>query len=186
MATGDVNGVVNVLQTQNTLISQLVKALTTANALLVSGITVKPLLSATSQSHVAAPTAPASTSTYFMQGLAGAITPISTGTVLLIISGVIVSAAGTAGDGIAYQLSIGVGTAPANAGALAGTQVGSIQTYTNQASVTAADVSQPFSIQAIVTGLSVGIVHWLDLAAKSIVTASDVGLTVVSITAVEQ
>jgi hypothetical protein len=186
MATGDINAVVNVLQTQNTLISQVVKALTATTTLLTSGITVTPALSSATQSDVAAPIAPASTTAFTMQGLGGSITPIRTGIVLIIISGVINSAAGTAGNGITYEISIGAGSAPVNGAALTGVVLGVAQIYTNQASVTAANVNAPFSIQATVTGLTAGTTLWVDLAAKSIATVSDVGLTNVSVTAFEQ
>ena len=138
------------------------------------------------QHSPADPTAPASTSVYAMQGLAGAITPGRTGTVLLIVSGSIASPSGTtAGLGIVYQLSYGTGGAPANAAALAGTQVGTAQEYTNPGTVTAADVSVPFSVQAVITGLTIGTAYWIDLAAKSVGTASDMGLAKISITAIE-
>jgi hypothetical protein len=153
-----------------------------ANSLLCYG----PTNSATSQSQVSAPTAPANTTTYFMQGLAGAITPKTTGTVIMTISGTVVDPSGTAaGNGIIYQLSYGTGTAPTNAAALTGTQVGSTQTYTNPTTIIAADTNVPFSTQAVVTGLTVGTAYWIDLAAKSVATASSMGLANISISAVE-
>jgi len=145
-----------------------------------------PVNSATSQAQVTAPTAPASTTTYFMQGLAGTITPKTTGNVLIIISGTIVDPSGTtAGNGIIYQLSYGTGGAPANAAALTGTQVGSTQSWTSPNTVIAADTNVPFSTQAVVTGLTVGTAYWVDLAAKSIATASSMGVANVSVSVVE-
>jgi hypothetical protein len=132
-----------------------------------------------------APTAPASTSAFKMQGLAGTITPQHTGTVLVIVSGTLTSATVTAGDGITYQISYGTGSAPANAGTLAGTQAGPIQVYKNPATVTAADVAVPFSVSTIITGLTLNTAYWLDLAAKSVGTASSGGVGGVSIVAVE-
>lgn len=140
---------------------------------------------ATDQKQVAAPVAPASTSAYFMQGLAGSITPNRSGNILLTISGTITSSTVTAGDGIEHQLSYGTGAAPANAAALAGTQVGSPQSYKNPAIVTAADVAVPFSVQAVITGLTLGTAYWLDLAAKSLGTVSSGALSNVSVSAVE-
>jgi hypothetical protein len=140
---------------------------------------------ATEQKQVAAPTAPASTSVYAMQGLAGTITPNRSGTVLLTISGTATGSTVTAGDGLEWQLSYGTGAAPANAGAVTGTQVGAVQENTNPAAVTAADVHTPFSITAVITGLTLGTAYWLDLAAKSIATASSGALANVSVTAVE-
>jgi hypothetical protein len=120
-----------------------------------------------------------------MQGLAGTITPIATGRVLITISGTIIATANTINDGILYQISHGTGTAPINAAALTGTQVGVIQEYTNPVAVTAADVHVPFSISVVVSGLSLSVAHWIDLAAKSVTAASAIALTSVSITAVE-
>ncbi len=140
---------------------------------------------ASGQTNVAAPTAPASTSVYKMQGLAGSITPAASGNILIMISGTITSSTVTANDGIKYQLSYGTSTAPSNGGNLAGTQVGTIQTYTNPVTIVAADVHVPFSTQAVVTGLVVGTAYWLDLAAESNGTNSSVALTAVNVTAIE-
>jgi hypothetical protein len=146
---------------------------------------ISPAAAAT-QTAIAAPTAPASTSAYAMQGLAGTVTPAVTGTVLITVSGTIVSPSGTtAGLGIEYQVSYGTGAAPANAAALAGTQVGTVQSYTNAATVTAADVAIPFSAQVVVTGLAVGTAYWIDLAAESLGTVSEMGLSNVSVSVIE-
>jgi hypothetical protein len=137
---------------------------------------------ATSQTNVSAPTAPASTSVYAMQGLAASIRPVVTGTVMITISGTVVSPAGTAaGNGIAYQISYGTGTAPTNAAALTGTQPGTVQTYTNPTTVVAADVNIPFSHSVIVTGLTINTFYWIDEAAESVATVSDMGLANVSV-----
>ena len=149
-----------------------------------SGV-VATINGATSQTQPGNPTAPANTSTYKMQGLAGTITPVRTGTVLLIISGYVTSSTVTAGDGILFQLSYGTGSAPANAGTLAGTQVGQIMEYTNPTTVTAADIHVPFSVQAVVTGLTLTTAYWIDLAAKSVATVSSGGLAGISISAIE-
>ena len=143
------------------------------------------VLTAPTQSSVSAPTAPASTSTYAMQGLAGKITPVRTGNVLITISGTVLASTVTAGDRIAYQISYGTGTAPSNAGSLTGTQVGVVQENTNPSIVIAADVHVPFSVTASVTGLTVGTTYWIDLAAKSVGTVSSDSLSNVSVSAVE-
>ncbi len=131
------------------------------------------------------PTAPASTSTYTMQGLAGAITPVVSGSILVIITGSFHSTTVTAGDGILVQASYGTSTAPSNAGALAGTQLGAIIEYANANTVVVADSFTPFTVTAVITGLVVGTAYWLDLAAKSVATASSVGAVNVSISAIE-
>lgn len=142
---------------------------------------------AVSGSVVSAPVAPASTSTYAMQGLAGSITPATTGRILITISGTIVAPTGTTVDnGIAYQISYGTGSAPANAASLTGTQIGAAQQFTLATAATAAaDVSVPFSISYPVTGLTVSTAYWIDLAAKSITTVSQMGLSNVNVVAVE-
>ncbi len=140
---------------------------------------------AATQAQPANPTAPANTTTFFMQGLAGAITPTRSGKVLLQISGNFISSSVTAGDGILTQLSYGTGAAPANGAALAGTQLGNILKYTNPATVVAADVDVPFSQQAVITGLALNTAIWLDIAAKSVANVSNVGLANLSVTATE-
>jgi hypothetical protein len=122
-----------------------------------------------------------------MQGLAGSITPSRTGNVLIIVSGTVVETTGTAaGVGVQYQLSYGTSTAPTSNAAKTGTQVGTVQKYLNPATVTAVDVAVPFSVQAVVTGLTVGTAYWIDLAAESITTASYVGFSNVSVSVIEQ
>lgn len=122
-----------------------------------------------------------------MQGLARTITPTSSGRLLIIVSGTVVSpAGGLVDDGISYQISYGTGTAPANGATLAGTQIGAVQTFTLAAAATAAaDVNVPFSLAAIVTGLTALTAYWVDLAAKSITTASDMGLANISVSIAE-
>lgn len=158
----------------------------TVNPPAVAGSTTVILThEAKSQAQPSNPTAPSTTASYKMQGLAGTITPASSGTVLLAISGTVTSATNTSGDGISYQLSYGTGAAPANAATLAGTQVGTIQTYKNPTAVTAANVAVPFAVHAVVTGLSVGTAYWIDLAAQSIATNSSGTLSAVSVSAIE-
>lgn len=142
---------------------------------------------ASAASVVAAPVAPASTSVFAMQGLAGTITPATTGRIKITISGTIVAPTSTVVDnGISYQISTGTGTAPVNAASLTGTQVGPVQTYTSAVAPTAAaDVHVPFSVSYLVTGLTLGTPVWIDLAAKSVTTASAMGLSNVGVIAIE-
>lgn len=140
---------------------------------------------ANSQSQVSAPVAPSSTSAFQMQGLAGTITPAASGLVAVTISGTIISSAGTAGDGVSYQISMGTGTAPGNNTTLAGTQEGSIQKYTIPATATAADVNVPFSITASFDATT-GVANWIDLAAEAVGAVSVVGFANVNIVAIEQ
>jgi hypothetical protein len=48
------------------------------------------------------------------------------------------------------------------------------------------DVNVPFSTTYLVTGLTLGTTYWIDLAAESVTTVSDMGFTQVAVTAVEQ
>lgn len=152
---------------------------------LAAGIIVTPAPSAAAQSVVAAPTAPASTTAFTMQGLGVSITPIRTGVLLITISGTALAATVTAGDGIAAQISYGTGAAPVNGATLTGTQIGAVQENANPTTVIAADVRVPFAVQAVVTGLALGTAYWIDLAAKSLGTASSGSLSAISVSAVE-
>ena len=135
-------------------------------------------------------TAPASTTAFKMQGLAGSITPAVSGNVLITISGTIIAnTAVTITHGIKYQISYGTGTAPTNAATLTGTQVGIIAEERAGSTLTTVATPfglWPFSISYMVTGLVVGTTYWIDLAAESVTTASDHGFTNVNISAVEQ
>ena len=132
------------------------------------------------------PTAPSATGSYAMQGLAGAITPAHTGTVLVVISGDIVApATATAGNGILLQLSYGTGGAPINAAGVTGTQVGAIMEYMVPVNSTDTDLFVPFSMQYVLSGLALHVAVWLDLAAESVATASAVGVANVTISAIE-
>jgi hypothetical protein len=140
-----------------------------------------------SMKTIVAPIAPSNLTALFMQGLAGTITPTAGGNILITICGTII-ASGTANvdDGIRYQICYGTGTPPLNAAPLTGTQIGLAQSHTSAITPTAAsDVHVPFSITYIATGLTVGTVYWIDLAAESITTASQMGLHNVMITASE-
>lgn len=144
------------------------------------------MVGAATQSASASPTAPTSTSAFTMQGLAATVTPIKTGNVLVVITGTVVSPTGTAaGNGVKVQLSYGTGTAPTNGAALTGTQTGAVVQYTNPTTVTAADVHIPFSATAVLTGLTLGVAYWLDLAAEAVATVSSMGVATLSTTAVE-
>ena len=126
-------------------------------------------LKAATNSTVASPTGPNSTSVFKMQGLAGTITPAVTGKISITISGTIIESGITAaGSGIEYQISYGTGTAPTTNAALTGTQAGTVQEYMLANTVTAADVFVPFSVTVVVTGLTVGTAYWIDLAAEAV------------------
>jgi hypothetical protein len=135
-----------------------------------------------------APTAPNSTASFTMQGLAGSITPQKSGNCLITISGYISQVGATTADiGDIVQISYGTGTAPTSNAALTGTQVGGQQQATIATTATAVgDVHTPFSVSAVVTGLTIGTAYWVDLAAKAVTTASDAPLNQVDIAIIEQ
>jgi hypothetical protein len=140
---------------------------------------------AATQTNVSAPAASNSTTLFTMQGLAGSITPAVSGSIEVTISGTITTSAVTLDNGLIWQISHGTGGAPGSNAALTGTQDGVQQEYTNPTIVTAADLHQPFSVTVVLTGLTVGTAYWLDLAAKSVTTASVMPLTNVSVSAHE-
>lgn len=135
----------------------------------------------TSQSSPSDPTGTTDTGGKMM-GLAGSITPATTGRVLVIVNGTISNSTGTAGNGAKAQLRYGTGTAPANAAALTGTAAGSLVSALLERA-TASD-PYPFSIQARINGLVIGTVYWLDISLAAISAGTAVAKSL-TITAVE-
>lgn len=131
----------------------------------------------TPNAYQAQPSNPTGTTntTQVMMGLAGAITPAVTGTIMIMISG---DATATSTDGYKYQLRYGTGSAPANGAALTGTAAGSLVTIATVANKT------PFSTQAIVTGLTPATAYWFDLALAA-VTAGTASVLDISLSAFE-
>lgn len=148
---------------------------------------------ATVDTSPANPTAPASTSAFAMQGLAALITPSTpVANILALISGTLTDAATTVGEGIALQLYYGPvvsGVAPpANAAAVPNNAVavGPIQKWaTGVTLTTAANLFQPFCVHGVAKGLTPGQQYWFDVAAESIVGASQVAITNPHVTLVE-
>ena len=135
----------------------------------------------TSQATPSNPTGTTDT-TGKMMGLAGTITPVSTGKILIVISGDIAN--DTIADGAAVQIRYGTGTAPANADALTGTAVGGLVSSTNP-DIALATLNVPFSLNAIVTGLTPGTAYWIDTGLKAITggtaTISNVSISVIEV-----
>lgn len=132
---------------------------------------------AVAQSSPTDPTGTAS-ATATMMGLAGSITPQSSGRVQFTISGDIANSA--SGDGTNVQLYYGTGTAPANAAALTGNAIGSIVKFV----AAAAAQRVPFSITVIVSGLAIGTAYWID-ASLAIVTGGTGTIKDISLAAIE-
>jgi hypothetical protein len=133
---------------------------------------------ASSQSTPSNPTGTTDT-TGKMMGLAGTITPTASGKILLIISGTIFNPTAIA-DGAKVQASYGTGTAPTNGAAITGTQCGGRPQYI--AATTAQKV--PFSVNCVITGLTLSTAYWLDVTLAAI-TAGTATINDVSISAHE-
>jgi len=114
-----------------------------------------------------------------MMGLAASITPASSGRIHVTITGTIKNASAIA-DGANVQLRTGTGAAPANGDALTGTARGGLVKYV--AATTAQKV--PFTVCAIVSGLSLSVAVWLDLGLAA-VTGGTAEVTDLSVTAFE-
>ena len=122
--------------------------------------------------------------TYQMNGLGAvaapntfAITPSTTGRVLVLITGDLVENA--TGQTATCQISYGTGAAPANAAAVTGTQTGPQPTWVSLTG----NLTVYFCISTVITGLTIGTVYWLDLAMKS--SAGNVQLTNATCVAIE-
>ncbi len=109
------------------------------------------------------PTGTTST-TGVMMGLAGAITPVSSGKILVIVSGTGQTSSSSGLDGCRVQIRYGTGVAPANAASITGTASGALQTNNPNNN----GIEQPFSLNGIVTGLSLGTAIWVDVSLAAI------------------
>jgi hypothetical protein len=109
------------------------------------------------------------------------ISPVNTGVVFVLISGIVLNST-AAGDGVTITGRHGTGTAPAN-GATSGlgTAFGLPQHFV--ASTPAGQ--QGFSVHDVVFGLSVGVVRWFDLSIAAVTaggaTVKDVQFSVIEI-----
>jgi hypothetical protein len=113
-------------------------------------------------STVAASPTGTSSTTEVMMGLSTTFTPVSTGNVLVRITGVGSTATGAANFGLEGRY--GTGTAPSNGVALTGT--GFPQgVLTLRGAVASGPTS--FLVEAKITGLTVGTAYWFDLALKT-------------------
>jgi collagen type VII alpha len=112
-------------------------------------------------------------------GTTASVTPNLTGTFLVVISGDVFNAGGV-GDGATIQFRYGTGTAPANQAAATGTAAGSKILFVS--STTAGKV--PFSVNAVIEGLTINTAYWLDLAVANS-TGGTATVENISISAVE-
>jgi hypothetical protein len=116
-------------------------------------------------------------------GLAVAFTPKTSGVALIIISGQ--GTNGNGDNGYKGAIRYGTGAAPANGAALTGTQVGgTIGGSCVVSSSATGTVVNPFSRQAIVTGLTIGTAYWIDLE-QAAVTGGTATFTNVNVSVIE-
>ncbi len=175
--SGNTTGVTVTLAAQNAT-SQTMSLPITRQA---ETIAVKPQ-AVTTLSTPMNPTGTAS-ATAVMMGLsvtnsALIITPQVTGRVHVTITGVV--AQSTTADGAFWDIKMGTGAAPANGAATTGTSYGSQQSMTFLTGV----LKVPFSITALVTGLTVGTAYWIDLDLAR-VTGGTATMTQVAVSAFE-
>lgn len=137
---------------------------------------------ANKDNYQASPTNPTGTTsaTAKMMGLAGNLTPTSSGTYLIIVSGYTTNT--RANTNSLIQIYTGTGTAPSNGAALTGTAEGTQLT----ASATSTTDDVPFSVSAVVTGLTVGTTYWLDISLASSNAGGTASVKSVNISAIEQ
>lgn len=121
---------------------------------------------AATQSSPAAPTGTTDT-TGKMMGLAGSITPTTTGRVVVAISGNLSNSTGAAGNGAQARMRYGTGSAPANGAALTGTTFGSAFESMVLERATASD-PYPFCLVGLITGLTLNTAIWLDVQLAAI------------------
>jgi hypothetical protein len=114
-----------------------------------------------------------------MMGLAGTITPVITGRVLIIVSGTVAN--DTINKANSMMIHTGTGAAPANGDAPAGTGRG-ITRLTG--AHTAQNEEKAFVLQALVTGLDLNEAIWIDVHLIS-VAGGIASLTNLTISAIE-
>jgi hypothetical protein len=114
-----------------------------------------------------------------MMGLAGSISPVKTGRVLVSFTGDIFNPTAIA-DGAKTQVRFGTGSAPANGDANTGTTVGNIVKYVTSTT----DERVPFCNTVLITGLTLGTTYWVDLSLAAI-TAGTATIENLTYTAVE-
>jgi hypothetical protein len=135
----------------------------TAGQVLVSGGASADPSFKTPASYKATPADPTGTSSTsaVMMGLAGSITPTTTGNIEIIIVGAGTTTSSASGGKV--QIRYGTGSAPANGDAATGTTAGSLIPFlTSDGAVLTFDI-QPFTCIYQVTGLTVSTAYWIDL-----------------------
>jgi hypothetical protein len=151
----------------------------TGYVLTATGTTWTASSASTANSSQAQPSNPGSTTSaaQVMMGLAGSITPTGSGKVFVVVSGSINNSSGNVLNTI--QIRYGTGGAPVNGAAATGTTAGAALITSNSNG----GVPQSFSVNAIVSSLTLSTAYWIDLG---LATASGTAsLQTISISAAE-
>jgi hypothetical protein len=148
------------------------------NAYWTGATVIQGLTPASVQTGSLSPTGTASTTGVMMGlGLTGAtITPTATGRVHFSIAGYLVNTGST--SAVTSALRFGTGTAPSNAAAPTGTQIGGV--YKGNPEVSTA--AMPFTMVGIATGLTLGTAVWFD---ADVFVGAGTGTIIVSCSAFE-
>jgi hypothetical protein len=101
---------------------------------------------------------------FVMMGCALAFTPLTTGKILIFVTGTISNS--VLSDGATAQIRHGTGAAPVNGAAVTGTGDGKAIRMINNASTAA--LRLPFALTSLVTGLTLGTAIWIDIALAAI------------------
>lgn len=105
-----------------------------------------------------------------MMGLAATITPQFSGRLFICVNGNLTNSTAAAGNGAKVQIRYGTGAAPANAAALTGTAVGSLQQSVLERAT--ANDFQTFCVVSFVTGLVIGTPIWFDISLGALVAGT--------------
>lgn len=134
-----------------------------------------------SESSTKNPTDPATTTslTGVMMGLSASITPVKSGTIFIVISGDMDS--DTDGSGAKVQIRRGTGTPPNNDDALTGITVGGLVKAVSSSSINIF----PFTLNGLVTGLTLNTNIWVDVSLASITSGTarvrDITITIIEL-----
>jgi hypothetical protein len=169
---GDIQNV-----TDNTLLGRsagsngTMQEITIGSGLSMSGGTLSATGGSSSPNYVQSnpitdPTGTTNT-TGVMMGLGATLTPSGSGTVIIIISGDIRN--NTSTDGAKVQIRYGTGSAPSNGAAQTGNAAGFVTVVEGVVQGgSSAILTVPFSLNGIVSGLSVGTQIWIDVSLAAI------------------
>jgi hypothetical protein len=145
---------------------------TTGSALTDSGIAISSLVPPAATVSIPSNPVPTTSMTGVMMGLAGTITPVRSGTVMVIITMSLITGADAGSSVFRY----GTGTAPLNGVALTGTIASPAGTIVNG--------SYGLTLTGLLTGLAIGVPIWLDASLASLAGGS-ITMSSIQIVAIE-